>query len=276
MTKKWIAINLLLLVTAALLGWKLRESILQFNADNNIAKIQPVQDIKQKIAAVPSGPKAVPANSYNPEEFAVIADKNVFSDTRSRDESSEVTAPPEQPPLAQKPILVGVVITETQRTASIIDPASAPTPNGRNRSAQIKKIGDVYQGYTITDISPERIVLESGARREIIPLREGTKRTPTGKTPILSTRIVPIGGGTISGGTPVAVGGSVVSAAAPPRTVVAPIASAPAAPGRPAATQAPGRAVPSAVSTPSAQPAPPSAPSNIIRTPFGNIVRRAQ
>ncbi len=124
----------------------------------------------------------------------------------------EILAPPEPPPLAQKPILVGVTI-DTQPRASIIDPT---VPQGRDRRAQIKRIGDVYQGYTITEISPERMVLESGTRKEIIPLHEGTKRGQQGKTPILSTRVVPFGGGGITGGTPISVSGG--PGAAPPRT----------------------------------------------------------
>jgi len=271
MTKKWIAINLLLLAIAALLGWQLRASIQQFKAENDLAKVQPTRDIKTKLASEPPLSKVAPAKSYTPAEFALIAEKNIFSETRSRDDKVEAAVPPEPPPLVQRPVLVGVVITEKQRTASIIDPLAPQLPNARTRGGQIKRIGDVYQGYTITEISPERIVLESGTRREVIPLREGTKRTGTGKTPILSTRVAPIGGGGTSGGTPT--GGAGGSApAAPARNPVTP-GGTPAG----AAAQAPARATPPAASSaPPAQTAPQTAPSNIIRTPFGDITRPAR
>ena len=49
MTKKWIAITLLLLVATGLLGWRLYVAVRQFNAGNDLSGIQPVQEIKQKL-----------------------------------------------------------------------------------------------------------------------------------------------------------------------------------------------------------------------------------
>lgn len=282
MTKKWIAINLLLLAIAALLGWQLRKSILQFQAENNLEKIQRAADPKKTMLQEQAVFKPAPAKNYNPAEFAVISEKNLFADTRSKEEKVENAAPPEPPPLAQKPILVGVTIADRERTASIIDPTAQPSPNEKSRRGQSKKIGDVYQGYTITEILPDRIVLESGTRREVIPLREGSKRAQGGKTPILSTRVVPIGGGGASGGTPTGVSGA-AAAAAPQRTAIAPIGT----PAAPAGSQPAGvvQAAPTARTT-AAQPAAPQAkpamqpgpggepaPTRILKTPFGDIVR---
>ncbi len=286
MRKKWIAINLLLLGIAGLLGWQLRLSIRQFNAGNDPAKLQPARDIKQKLAQDKIQIQPAPAKAYLPAEFAVIPEKNIFSESRAREEKADIAAPPEMPPLQQKPILVGVTITDSQRRALIIN--SGPGQD-RNRRAEVKRIGDVYQGYTITAITPENIVLESGTRREIIPLHEGSKRGSPGKTPILSTRVVPIGGGAASGGGPV----SVVSGSGAVRTATVPVGSA-ASPSAAATTPpggvAPRQAVPTAsqsTSQPAAsqpttaqpsmvQPTSPQAqPSGtrVIRTPFGDVVR---
>jgi hypothetical protein len=279
MTKKWIAINLLLLATAALLGWQLRKSIFQFRAENNPAKIQPAADLKQKMFQEKSLPRLLPAKTYNPAEFSIIPEKNLFSETRTKEDKVENIAPPEPPPLAQKPILTGITISDMERRASIIDPTVPADPRGRR--GQIKKIGDVYQGYTITEIASDRIVLESGTRKEIIPLREGSKHSQGGKTAILSTRVVSFGGGGAVGGTPVSVISGMVSAAAvpPARSPVTPI-------GTPAqtVTPQPGMAVQTAPMTrvnPSAQPAQQSKPgetpaTRIVRTPFGDYVRPAQ
>lgn len=283
MTKKWIAINLLLLAIAALLGWQLRLSVSQFKAENNPAKIQPAADLKKKMLQEKPVFKLTPVRNYNPAEFAVIPEKNLFTDSRSKEEKVENIAPPEPPPLAQKPILVGVTITDTERSASILDPTAQPSPHERGRRGQLRKIGDVYQGYTITEILPDRIVLESGTRKEVIPLREGSKRAQGGKTPILSTRIVPIGAGGASGGTFVNVSGT-APGGAPQRTAVAPIGS----PAAPAGSQPAGivQTAPPTRSTavqpaaqPQAQPATPSSPAGdsvptrILKTPFGDVVR---
>jgi hypothetical protein len=278
MTKKWIAITLLLLAVTGLLAWRLHLSILKFKTDNDLTKIQPAREIKQKMTQEKPLPRLVPPKSYNIAEFGVIPANNLFQESRSREEKVDI-APPEPPPLAQKPILVAVNIADNVKRASIIDP-TVPGSD-RNRRAQVKRIGDVYHGYTITEIEPNLIVLESGTRKEIIPVHEGTKRPQAGKTPILSTRIVNFGGGGLTGGTPV----SVVSGGA--RTPTAPSASPAAASvtqpigSAPAAIQQRGAAA-SASSTA----APPSAPQNpavrtdsqgrrIVRTPFGDIVRPA-
>jgi hypothetical protein len=275
--KKWIAINLLLLATAVLLGVQLRKSIFQFRAENNLIKIQPAPDLKGKLVQEKPLPRMSPPKTYNPAEFSVISEKNLFSDTRSKEDKPDNTAPPEAPPLAQKPILVGTTITDAERKASIID-VTAPGDQTSRRETT-RKIGDVYQGYTITEIAPDRIVLESGTRKEVIPLREGSKRGQGGKTPILSTRVVPFGGGGVVGGTPVnaAVSGvaGVSSASTPARTSVAPIGtSTQGAPQRGGVTPA----AAAARATTEAQPAQEGQPANppgtrIIRTPFGDIVR---
>lgn len=280
MTKKWIAINLLLLVIAALLGWQLREAIIQFRAQNNLAKIQPAPDLKKKMLPEKQAPKAVSATNYNPADFAVIADKNLFSDSRTKEEKVENLAPPETPPLTVKPILVGITITDRERKASIIEPTSTPgRMDSSNRRGQIKRVGDVYQGYTITEIQPDRMVLTSGTRREVIPLREGSKKPSAGKTPILSTRVVPIGQGGITGGTPVSIGGTNIAGSSRPQ-------AGPAAGSTPTAVQPTGQPGTAArvVTMPqiTTQPQPAAAPTTpagdpgqtrILRTPFGDVTR---
>ncbi len=280
MTKKWIAINLLLLGIAGLLEWQLLVSIRQFDNKNDPSRVQPGQNMKQQILAEKLLPQPVPVKNYQTADFSVIPDKNIFSDSRTREEKAEPVASPELPPLTQKPILVGVIIVDNQPRASIIDPTSAVQE--RIRRAQIKRIGDVYQGYTITDIASDHIVLESGTRREIIPLHEGTKRGPQGKTAILATRVVPFGAGGASGGT--AVAAVVTGSGSPARTASAPalapttVPAAVLAPAGQARQPVSGTSQTSvtqpAAAQPAAQPGASQVPGNrVIRTPFGDIVR---
>jgi hypothetical protein len=199
---------------------------------------------------------------------------------RSKEEKVENLAPPEPPPLTVKPILTGITITDHERKASIIEPAGGPVRgDDRNRRGQVKRVGDVYQGYTITEIQADRMVLTSGTRREVIPLREGSKRAAGGKTPILSTRVVPIGQGSITGGTPVSIGGA--SMATSPRSQTAPQAGSSGAAGQSAAQSGTSaRVVATPQATPQTQqttaPATPTGDpgqSRVIRTPFGDVVR---
>jgi hypothetical protein len=284
MTKKWIAISLLLLGITGLLEWHLLVSVRQFNADNDLARIQPVPDMKQRLVQEKLLPPLPPPRNYLTADFAVIPEKNIFSESRSAEEKTGSAAPQDSQPLMQKPVLVGVTIMDDERRASIIEPTRSP--QDRNRRAQIKRVGDVYQGYTITSIEPDQIVLESGTRKEIIPLHEGFKRGLPGKTAILSTRVVPIGGGGASGGSPV---GVVPGSGGPARIPATPSGSpanisgrATALPGVGRISSVPlGQTVPSAsqpeaqpVSPPTAQPKVQQAPDNrVIRTPFGDVIR---
>jgi hypothetical protein len=205
MTKKWIAINLLLLLFAGLLGLLLKSSVSRFKQDNSLKLIRPARQTNPKI--VDLAPQTV--KPLNAAEFSLIPEKNVFTESRSREEipPTPIEAPP--PPL-QNPILVGTLISGNNKIASIIDPASSGAALGVKRRSDIqdKKIGDVIQGYTVTDITSEHMVLEFGTRQVVIRLHEGIKRADGGKTAALPTRVIAIGG---TGGA--SVGGGVVPGA---------------------------------------------------------------
>ncbi len=291
MKKKWIAINLILLLTTVLLAWKLNDSILRFQQNHRLSQIRPAANLKQnagrdKVSLQPPENKAA-----NPAEFAVIPERNLFSESRSKEETSAVSVLAETPPLAQKPILVGITISENQKFASIIDP-SGSFQSQRSR-VQTRRIGDVYQGYTITNIAPDYIVLESGTRREIIPIHEGIKRPLGGKTPIQSTRVISFGGGATAGTIaptiiPTTPAGAARGAAAPttppasrgqaPQTIPSPagapgMAIQPGGAGRGANLgrgTGPAR-TPAAAGPQQSEPAP--ANRSVIRTPLGDIVR---
>ncbi|NWG13163.1 MAG: hypothetical protein HXY20_06475 [Acidobacteria bacterium] len=277
MTRKWIFINVALALVSALLAWHLRVSIREFDAANDIARIQPIRDIK-KPASEEVLPPLKPARRYDPAEFQIIPAQNLFAESRSREDKTDTSQVQEAPPLTVKPVLVGVTLVGSQRLALIVD----PSVSGPGRKTQTKRPGDSYQGYIITDIGENRMVLENGARREVIPLYDGSKRpTQGGKTPILATRVISFGAGPAqAGAVPVR---SVPTALVQPRPAaqaqpsVAPVgqaASAAAPEAGIARTTLQGRQVPGA---------PPSTASpgertdeqgrRIIRTPFGDIVR---
>jgi hypothetical protein len=284
MKKKWIAINLLLLFMTGLLAWHLNHSIQRFQQSHRLSQIRPARNLKQRAAQDKVLPESTNASILNAAEFSIIPERNIFSESRSKEDKTDVSVITEAPPLTQKPILTGITISENQKLASIIDPTSPPQ-NQRSRS-QTKRIGDVYQGYTITNIAADYIVLESGTRREIIPLHEGVKRPQGGKTPILSTRVVAFGGGAgiASGaGAPIVISGSPTAVRAPiqqglPVNVPAPVPvnqpsgnrGTPAGRGTPAPTRQNSPVAP--IASPQSQPAPNS--GNVpIRTPFGDMNR---
>ena len=279
MNKKWIAVNLVLLLAAGGLGWQLRVSVRRFWEANDVSRLQP-RDTKGRGAE--DGLPPIPApRRYAVPDFASVPAQNLFSETRSKDEKVEAPAVPETPPLVAKPLLVGITISGNQRLAAIVDP-QANQPAGSARKSQTKRVGDSYMGYTITDISDSAIVLEGGNRREVIPLFDTAKRPQGGgKTAIQATRVVPIGAGGAAGGSAPAVQAS--AAPTPVRSVV----DGPRPPGQGAAasvTRSPqgitptqagaGRQVPGiAPTTPAVNESIDTQGRRVIRTPFGDIVR---
>jgi hypothetical protein len=158
----------------------------------------------------------------------------------------------------------------------------------------MKKIGDKYEGYTVTGIESDHIVLENGNQREIITLDDGSQATRRGRKNAAPTRVVSIGGGATTGNIPVNVvaGGTVppqTPPASPARTVNPGTAGAtrnnvvavsgiqPG--GQQAATTPTGNAQQKEnPQTPKSQPAVPTPGGvqrnpRVIRTPFGDIIR---
>lgn len=279
MTKKnWIGLNLVVLIVIGLLGWQLHVSVQRFHEENSLAKIQPVRDIKQSLRAdggllAPQAPRR-----YNPAEFSVIANQNLFSDVRGKQEE-KVDQVQTIPELNPRPVLVGVTLSGNQRLASMIDPS---IPN--NRRSQTKRLGDVYKGYTIVDITENQMVLQYASRTETIPLFDSTKpKTAAGRTPLLVARVVRFGGGAAPGAaaTPPPAGAAAATpgAARPPQGVAGaagvPGAGGAAQPGIVQVVGQPGNQP----QTNTAQPArnwnetTDSQGRRVIRTPFGDIIR---
>jgi len=224
MKKIWMAIfiNVALLIAVVALGLQLKRSMKSFETDRNPAPKQAEQNSK-KPPALDKLASPLEQKAYYFTDFKDIPEKTIFSESRSIiPPEPPIKVTPQAAPLAQKPILVGITIAGNQSRALIIDPTApvqnvtmnptAPTPTAAasamiagpatparmpsrpTQVVQVKRIGDVYQGYTLTSITPEGIVLESGNRREVIPLHEGSKKPQGGKTANLATRVVNIGG----------------------------------------------------------------------------------
>jgi len=301
MTKKWIAVNLGLLAIAGLISWRLYVLVVGFRAGNDPAKIQPARDLKLQ-AKLPGGlAPAKQLRRYNPAEFQNIPNQNLFAESRSNQPPEEPAPAVVQvvPELRVKPILVGITVAGDMRLASIIEPAVPGLPANESRRSQTKRVGDVYQGYTIVDITEDQMILENGPRREVIPLFDSSKARPQGgKTPIVATRVVNFGGG---GGTApgkggpgvVAMGSSaqpqVTPAPGQPPTVnqifgppqTAPPGAQSGAGRTPAGQTQPGRQTPGNAPQATAPAQPPPAWNEriddqgrrVIRTPFGDIIR---
>jgi hypothetical protein len=190
MTKKWIAVNLILLLCAGLLGWQLQDSVKRFKAENDLAAIQPTK--KKSVAESGLPPMQLP-RTYGEPEFAAIYAQNLFAESRKLEENVDTSQQPVTKPLpSPPPILVGIIISGSQRLALINDP-NASRGNSVRRT-QTMRLGDTYQDYVVTDITDNSMILEYGPNRQVVPLSDTSKPAQAGKTPILQTRVVNFGG----------------------------------------------------------------------------------
>ena len=167
MTKKWILINLLLVAVAAVAGHQLRVSIDQFKAEHDLAKIGPADALGKETILPP--PTVIARTS--PMDFAVIPEKNVFSETRSREESTAATEAAAAIPAAQKPSLVGVILAGKQRVATIREPAA----RGRNAQTLLLKVGDAYQDYTVAGIEADHVTLTRNGQSVVVHINDTTR-----------------------------------------------------------------------------------------------------
>ncbi len=188
MTKKWIAINLLLLMAAGLLGRQLKVSIADFKAENNITKVQAG---KKKAGPDTRLPSYQPPPKLNDAQVSAIYSQDLFAEARKMDDPTATPPEPQTRTLQNPPILVGSLVSGSQKVGLIIDTTG---PQAGSRRTQTIHIGDVYQGFTVTDITDNGLVLEYGVSRNVIPLSDSSKPAQSGKTPILQTRVVGFGG----------------------------------------------------------------------------------
>ncbi|MBN2242517.1 MAG: hypothetical protein JW793_07490 [Acidobacteria bacterium] len=289
MTTKWIAVNLLLLLIAVIAGRQLYVSVEEFKAENDLSKIQPDPSLNQRIAQETILPPPLADSRTNASDFAVIPEKNLFLESRTREDSGESPLASGTMPASQKPVLVGVVLSEDQKIASLLEPQA----RGQKSEVLIKKIGDTYEGYTVTAIEPDHIVLDNGSQREIITLGDGSQAARKGRTNVVPTRVVSIGGGAATGNIQVerVAGGTAApqTPQAPPARTVNPgggdtrtnmIAVSGIQPGGQQTTPAPTGNLQQQenTQTPRTQPAVPTPGAaqripRVIRSPFGDIVR---
>jgi len=161
----------------------------------------------------------LPAFSITPgpslrESFVVISEKNIFHPDRKEYLSQTVEQAKSTPrPQIQ---LYGVAITGEVQTAFISNPTK-PLPKGE-RGIKTIKIGDQVGDYKLTQILPDRVILESpGDTYEVLlydpksPKKRAAVKTPsrpaerTSPLPVPSPAPLPAPSGAIPRSTPIPV-----------------------------------------------------------------------
>jgi hypothetical protein len=128
------------------------------------------------------------------ESLLGIGEKNIFNPDRK--EFSILTGETAKPVSRPTIQLYGVVITNEVQTASISNPTRLPARG--ERELKTIKVGDRVEGYQLTKILPDRVILEApGDTYEVLlydpksPKRRAVIRTPSKPAETMDPRPVP-------------------------------------------------------------------------------------
>ncbi|HTZ38786.1 MAG TPA: hypothetical protein VMB77_01415 [Syntrophales bacterium] len=120
---------------------------------------------------VPAVPAPAGADGPDMQNFAVVAEKNLFHPERK--------IPPEiKEEALQKPdvILYGTLITENMRIAYLEDKKAPYSTAGRGQRQLTLKKGEKVSGYTLQEIEEDRITLVKGDDKIVVRLESPDKR----------------------------------------------------------------------------------------------------
>jgi hypothetical protein len=139
---------------------------LHFGSDTGLPASGAAETVK-----VPAIPAPAGAEGPDMQNFAVVAEKNLFHPERK--------IPPEiKDEALQKPdvILYGTLITENMRIAYLEDKKAPYSTAGRGQRQLTLKKGEKISGYTLQEIDEDRITLVKGDDKIVVRLESPDKR----------------------------------------------------------------------------------------------------
>ena len=183
MSKRLILLNLLLLSGCFLLSLSIYRDFIAFREANRTESINGRADEAGQIGSPPS--LSYPSKSYPSKidslEFKLIADRNLFLESRSLQVLAGPQAIQSAPPLEPKPLLLGVATAGSETRAFVQGGQVQP---GQKRT-RILRVGDEYQGYRVTQISTSLLELsftsnDGNITKMVLDFKDQRKGQPRG------------------------------------------------------------------------------------------------
>jgi hypothetical protein len=216
MKRSYILINLLLLCSAAFLGYELRSQWNEYRLAHNIALLNPGSGVSETSPKAGVGP-AVVAN------YAAIVDNDLFSSDRTNVipleapvEASKAAAP--------KPILMGTLQLDEDEFALMVSDAQRDNTNYKRL-----KVGESLDGYTLVKILDQKVMMKVEGKEVEVRLNEPSKMVAreispaASKAPGTAGQVTTVGSGppaTASARSGTTASQEVPKGAVPPGTVV--------------------------------------------------------
>jgi hypothetical protein len=180
MVKRLVVLNVVLVAVLIAMAVRIHNDWVNFETTHQIAAIQPEPEAVPKIAAAVSG------NTGAPEDWTDIPSHNPFSFDRNDIPIVEPAAPPKPPGV--KPILFGTISLGKEPLAMV---ASGQPPGNRNYRPM--RIGEVIDGWTITEILDKSITIKADQIQDSVLMNDPSAQIPreTARTaaaaPVVST-----------------------------------------------------------------------------------------
>ncbi len=159
MGRKLVLANLIILTGILVLAQQMVESWAEFQGTPTVLPL-PARELELSPPSQEARPATLP-------QFLVIAEKNLFTESRGLEPSDGEDAAQRPPELAVEPKLVSVSSFGGTREAVLEIFEGRRSQNSERRAV---KLGDTVQGYQVVEIQDSSLVLGWQSVRHVIPL----------------------------------------------------------------------------------------------------------
>ncbi len=173
MMKRLMILNVTLVAVLIAMSIRVRSDWKSFDVTHQTAAIQPEREAVPKIAST------MTANAGVAEDWTDIPSHNPFSFDRTDIPILEPVAPPKPPGV--RPILFGTISLGKEPMAMV----ASGQPAG-NRNYRPMRVGEVIDGWTITEILDKSITIKADQVQDSVLMSD-----PTAQVPRESTRTAP-------------------------------------------------------------------------------------
>ncbi|MEW5975198.1 MAG: hypothetical protein AB1898_05255 [Acidobacteriota bacterium] len=160
MRKQVILLNCLLLCSAGLAGYRLKQQWHDFQGAHHLSQLVASQNPANSPNPAGDGPVQVP-------NYSAIVDNHLFTVDRNNIIPAEV---PVEAPLAPKPILMGTMGIGEDQFALMV--SEAPKASKEYRKI---KVGESLDGYTLVRFLDQKVIMKAGGQEIEVRLNEPSK-----------------------------------------------------------------------------------------------------
>jgi hypothetical protein len=121
--------------------------------------------------------KPAESSVQSPSDYTIIAEENLFHPERKIPVEKTEGKPLPEPEF----VLYGTLITDNLRVAYLEDLKAPHTTEGRGKRQLALRLGNSLSGYTLVEISPDKVIMAKGDDKIEVSIINPSKRKTGGK-----------------------------------------------------------------------------------------------